>query len=294
MPIPERCAGCRARMEILEPYGDPTNSVVIVGEAQRWIGVPFVEPFRDPAGRVLREALRQAGFRENQLLFTNAVACARSDLLGRPTITDMLACRNNLIREIEAHPRAVIITLGATAFRALMGLPSLQARRRPGRVFETPWGPLVLTLEASTLTRTSQHPALGADLKHAYEVALPTLAAPDLARYLAGEFECGLVSHRESVEGRFWAKVRKTDNCWYWLGWRDSWGYGRFDIAGKKVRAHRFAYELLVGPIPAACTLDHVCHHPACVNPSHLEALTVADHNRRHPVPYERLAFIGR
>jgi uracil-DNA glycosylase family 4 len=280
-------------MEILEPYGDPTSSVVIVGEDQRWIGVPFVEPFRSPAGRVLRKALREAGFREGQLLFTNAVACARSDLLGRPTIDDMLACRDRLIREIEAHQRAVIVTLGATAFRALMGQPSLEVKRHPGRAFETPWGPLVLTLEASVLTRTSNHPVLVADLKQAYDIALPTLAARAVARYLQGDPQGGLVPHRVSDESRFWAKVRKTDNCWYWLGWRDSWGYGRFDVAGKKVRAHRFAYELLVGPIPAGMTLDHLCHHEACVNPSHLEALTVADHNRRHPVPYERLAVIG-
>jgi uracil-DNA glycosylase family 4 len=156
MPIAERCAGCRSRMEILEPYGDPTSSVVIVGEDQRWIGVPFVEPFRSPAGRVLHKALREAGFREDQLLFTNAVACARSDLLDRPTIKDMLACRDRLIREVEAHPRAVIVTLGATAFRVLMGQPSLEVRGHPGRAFETPWGPLVLTLEASVLTRASQ------------------------------------------------------------------------------------------------------------------------------------------
>jgi uracil-DNA glycosylase family 4 len=281
-------------MEILEPNGDPTSSVVILGEDQRWIGVPSVEPFRGPAGRVLHKALREAGFRDHDLLFTNAVACARSDLLGCPTINDMLVCRDRLIREVGAHPRAVIVTLGATAFRALMGQPSLEVRRRPGRAFETPWGPLVLTLEASVLTRTSQQPVLLADLKQAYDIALPTLAARAVVRYLDGDPQGGLVSHRVSDESRFWAKVSKTDNCWYWLGWRDSWGYSRFDVAGKKVRAHRFAYELLVGPIPTGMTLDHLCRHEACVNPSHLEALTVADHNRRHPVPYERLEFIGR
>jgi uracil-DNA glycosylase family 4 len=278
-------------MPVLEPYGDPTSSVVIVGEAQVWTGVPFVEPFRGPAGRVLQKTLREAGFREADLLFTNVVACARLD---RPTTNDIVACRDRLIREIEAHPRAVIVTLGATSLRAVMGQPSLRARRRPGQALETPWGPLVLTLEASVLTRTSQQPALLADLKHAYEIALPTLAARALARYMAGDSEAGLVSYRGSVESRFWAKVRKTDRCWYWLGWRDSWGYGGFTLGGKNVRAHRFAYELLVGPIPAGMTLDHLCRHPACVNPSHLEALTVAEHNRRTLVPWERQEFIGR
>jgi hypothetical protein len=39
-------------------------------------------------------------------------------------------------------------------------------------------------------------------------------------------------------------------------------------------RAHRVAYELLVGPIPDGMHLDHLCRTPACVNPAHLEPVT--------------------
>lgn len=38
--------------------------------------------------------------------------------------------------------------------------------------------------------------------------------------------------------------------------------------------AHRVAYELLIGPIPAGMTLDHLCRNRLCVNPVHLEAVT--------------------
>jgi hypothetical protein len=42
----------------------------------------------------------------------------------------------------------------------------------------------------------------------------------------------------------------------------------------KNVAAHRFAYELMVGPIPEDLELDHLCGVRECVNPRHLEAVT--------------------
>lgn len=51
-------------------------------------------------------------------------------------------------------------------------------------------------------------------------------------------------------------------------------GYGRFTVNGERVRVHRFAYELLVGPIPDGHVLDHLCRNRRCVNPDHLEAVT--------------------
>jgi len=81
---------------------------------------------------------------------------------------------------------------------------------------------------------------------------------------------------------RFWAKVDKSDTCWTWTGSRNGRGYGLFMVApGSCVRAHRFAYELLVGPIPDGLQLDHLCGVKACVNPSHLEPVTNEENSRR-------------
>ena len=76
---------------------------------------------------------------------------------------------------------------------------------------------------------------------------------------------------------RFWSKVDKTsdpDGCWLWTGGKMFQGYGNFGLNGKTKKAHRLAYMILKGPIPNHTELDHLCRHPSCVNPSHLEAVT--------------------
>lgn len=82
-----------------------------------------------------------------------------------------------------------------------------------------------------------------------------------------------------SPEVRFWRFVHPEplSGCWLWSGAISNEGYGRFRFGvrgSKQGMAHRFAYELLVGPIPQGLQLDHLCRTPACVNPAHLEPVT--------------------
>lgn len=75
---------------------------------------------------------------------------------------------------------------------------------------------------------------------------------------------------------RFWSKVDKTGECWIWTAALNvPNGYGRYAVTRTQlVQAHRFAYELLVGPIPDGLLLDHLCRNRQCVNPAHLEPVT--------------------
>ena len=74
---------------------------------------------------------------------------------------------------------------------------------------------------------------------------------------------------------RFWKKVRADGECWIWAAAvNKQTGYGAFSINKRMVSSHRFAYESMVGEIPAELMLDHLCRNRRCVNPFHLDPVT--------------------
>lgn len=83
-----------------------------------------------------------------------------------------------------------------------------------------------------------------------------------------------------TVADRFWRHVAKggETECWPWTGGGWPSGYGSLRISpDAKVPAHRFSYELHVGPIPEGLVIDHLCRNRKCVNPAHLEPVTFAE-----------------
>lgn len=96
----------------------------------------------------------------------------------------------------------------------------------------------------------------------------------------------------ERLPERFRTKIVTSDEhpgCWIWTGPKTPANYGTY-LLSRKVAvsdadrhrvAHRYAYECLVGPIPKGLVIDHLCRVTLCVNPAHLEPVTVRENTNR-------------
>ena len=139
--------------------GPPRAGVMLVGEQpgdrEDLAGRPFV----GPAGRMLDRALAEAGLEREELYVTNAVKHFKNEPRGKrrihkkPSHAEIDACHRWLERELELVGPRLIVALGATAARALLGRATPIERNR-GRLLERAGGGRVLiTVHPSSLLR---------------------------------------------------------------------------------------------------------------------------------------------
>ena len=139
--------------------GDPHARVMLVGEQpgdeEDRKGLPFV----GPAGRLLDRALEAAGVDREHLYVTNAVKHFKWEPRGKrrlhktPAQREIDACHQWLEREIQNIKPQVIVALGSTAAKALIGRAFKVSVQR-GRFVESPLAPHVFaTFHPSALLR---------------------------------------------------------------------------------------------------------------------------------------------
>jgi uracil-DNA glycosylase family protein len=158
------CQGC-------ELYKRGTQTVF--GEGAHQADIMFVgeqpgdqedkqgHPFVGPAGRLLHEALEDAGF-EGSSYITNVVkhfkwvARGKRRIHKKPNLSEVRACRPWLEAEIDAVRPQAIVCLGATAAQALLG-PQFRVTKQRGEFVESPLAPFVMaTIHPSAILRADE------------------------------------------------------------------------------------------------------------------------------------------
>ena len=84
----------------------------------------------------------------------------------------------------------------------------------------------------------------------------------------------------KTVEELLWPRVNKTESCWLWTGPKQNGGYGIFSLNTGRYQStnmlvHRVSWELSNGKIPEGLCIDHLCRVRHCVNPSHMEIVSL-------------------
>jgi len=141
------CRGCPLYLSATQTVFGEGNSrarIVLVGEAPGDQEDQKGHPFIGPAGQFLSKCLANAGISEKDIYVTNAVKHfkfiqkGKRRLHQKPSVREISACRPWLEQELEIiHPN-VLICLGTTAARAVIG-KTIPVTRHHGQKFSISW-----------------------------------------------------------------------------------------------------------------------------------------------------------
>lgn len=140
----QTCTGCelyRNATQTVFGQGTRNAELMLVGEQPGDKEDLAGEPFVGPAGNLLDKALEEAGIDRTQVYVTNTVKHFKWEPRGKrrihkkPNMEEIRACRPWLDAEIQAVKPKLIVGLGATAAKALIG-PSFRVTRERGQIVE--------------------------------------------------------------------------------------------------------------------------------------------------------------
>ncbi len=161
------CTRCRlhaTRRNAVPGEGDPRASILLVGEAPGRAEDASGRPFVGRAGRILDAALAAAHLRRGSVYITNVVKC-RPPGNRRPKPDELAACRSYLMGQIACVRPRIIVTLGATALRGILG-PGHELRDDRSRRLALSGIPVVATYHpAAVLYNRKLEAALRRDLR---------------------------------------------------------------------------------------------------------------------------------
>ena len=164
-----RCTWCDladARTHAVPGEGPRAARVFLLGEAPGRREDAAGRPFQGAAGRVLEDALDRARLPRNRAFITNAVKC-RPPENRRPRSTELETCRPYLLAQLAAVRPRVVVALGETALRDLLGRSASLAAHR-GTWSDFCGRPVLATYHpAAVLYNRRLFPVLVADLRRA-------------------------------------------------------------------------------------------------------------------------------
>jgi len=155
------CTACELYADATQTVfgaGRPGAALVLVGEQPGDAEDRAGEPFVGPAGRLLDKALEQAGVRREDAYVTNVVKHFRFRQEGNrrihrtPGVQHVRACLPWLQSELAAVGPRLVVTLGATAAKALLG-SSFRLTQHRGELLEYDGIPLLATIHPSAVLR---------------------------------------------------------------------------------------------------------------------------------------------
>src|SRR6266403_1235077 len=139
--------------------GPKSAPIMLVGEQPGDYEDVAGKPFVGPAGRIMDQALEEAGIDRKAVYVTNAVKHFKWEPRGKrrihkkPNSREIAACRPWLEAELRLVKPKLLVCLGATAAQAIFG-PSFRVTRDRGKVLESELAPKVLaTVHPSSLLR---------------------------------------------------------------------------------------------------------------------------------------------